>query len=241
MNRISNLRNRLLLGLAVFALTISTAGFANNEGIRVSGSGTVYGEPDTAMFTVGINTVSDDVSEATEESNAVALAITEALLEAGVVETDIQTSSFNVFRENSGSDDGDQQVPQFRVINSITVTVRDTAITGDLLSLALESGANQVNNLRFTISDAESLRAEARALAVEDARERAEQLAQLAGVELGNPVFIEEFHTGGPMPAARQGMAFSEASSVPIEAGELSVSVDVNMIFAINHPWSPLR
>lgn len=241
MNRNTNLRRSLLLTLAVIGLAFSNAGFANNEGIRVSGTGTVYGEPDTATFTVGINTVSDDVSEATQESNEVAEAIIQSLQDAGVVESDIQTSSFNVFREDSRTEDGDQQDPQFRVINTLTVTVRDVGVTGELLSLALDSGANQVNNLQFTISDAEGLRAEARALAVQDALKRAGHLAELAEVELGSPVFIEEFHAGGPMMAARQSMAFSEAASVPIESGELSVSVDVNVVFAINHPWSPLR
>lgn len=227
-------------GLLALALTLGMA-FANSEGIRVSGTGTVYGAPDTAMFTVGINTLSADVTEATEESNAVANAIITALTEAGVDEADIRTSSFNVFREDRQGDDGEALDAQFRVINTVTVTVRNTDSTGDLLSLALANGANQVDNLQFTISNTDELRSEARALAVQDARERAEQLAELAGVELGAPVFIEEFQSGYMPMSARQSFAFAEAASVPIEAGELSVSVDVNIVFAINTAWNPLR
>lgn len=226
--------------LTALVFTLGLA-FANNEGIRVSGTGTVHGAPDTATFTVGINTLSEDVSEATSESNEVAQAIIDALVNAGVSESDIRTSSFNVHREDRRNDAGEQQEPLYRVINSMTVTVRDTDSAGDLLALALESGANQVNNLQFTLSNADELRSEARALAVQDARERAEQLAELAGVELGAPIFIEEFQGGGVPMSARQNFAFAEAASVPIEAGELSVSVDVHVVFAINHAWNPLR
>lgn len=214
---------------------------ANSEGIRVSGTGTVHGAPDTATFTVGINTLSEDVSEATRESNEAAQAIIDALMEAGVDEADVRTSSFNVYREDRQNSDGEQQEPLYRVINSVSVTVRDTDSTGDLLSLALENGANQVNNLQFTLSDADGLRAEARTLAVQDARERAEQLAEIAGVELGAPIFIEEFQGGGMPMSARQNFAFAEAASVPIEAGELSVTVDVTIVFSIDRAWSPLR
>lgn len=221
-------------------LTMGLA-FAQSEGIQVSGTGTVHGAPDTATFTVGINTLAADVAEATQESNEVAQAIIDALQAAGVAEEDVRTSSFNVYREDRYDQDGEALEPQYRVINEVTVTVRDTDSTGDLLSLALASGANQVNNLQFTLSNAEELRDEARILAVQDARERAEQLATLAGVELGAPVYIEEFQGGGMPMSARQDFAFAEAASVPIEAGELSVTVNVNIVFSIDHPWSPLR
>lgn len=227
----------LMIRSSLLAL-LFTAGIAlaqNSEGIRVSGTGTVWGAPDTAEFTVGINTLDADVSAATEESNAVADAIISAMLEAGVAESDVRTSSFNVYREDRRDDEGELLEPVFRVVNSVRVTVRDTAQVGELLSLALEGGANQVTALTFTIADPAELRAQARELAVQDARARAEQLAALTGVTLGVPVLIEEYSSGGvPSSESRNYAMTAQAASVPVQAGELSVSVNLNIVYSID-------
>lgn len=227
---------RELLKSAVLAGVILVgSALAQPEGIRVAGSGTVYGEPDLAVFSVGINTLDADVSVATMEADETAAELIAALSGAGVAEDDLQTSNYNVYREDWHSGpDGEQGEPLYRVINTLTVTVRDVAQVGDLIGVALAAGANQVDSLRFTIADAEQLLSEARALAVEDARQRAEELAELTGVTLGEPVHIEEFSTGG-LPVLRQsyGMAMAESSGPPIEAGELSVSVELAIVYRI--------
>ncbi len=226
----------LLARSSILALTLA-AGLAlaqNNEGIRVSGTGTAWGAPDTAMFTVGINALDADVTAATNEANSIADAIISAMVEAGVAEEDVRTSSFNVHREDRRNDEGELLEPVFRVINSVEVTVRDTEQVGELLALALENGANQVNSLSFTISDEAELRAQARELAVQDARDRAGQLASLTGVTLGAPLYIEEFASGGsPRYDSQPYAMMAESANVPIEAGQLSVEVTVNIVFGI--------
>jgi uncharacterized protein YggE len=67
-----------------------------------------------------------------------------------------------------------------------------------------------------------------------DARARAEGLADLAGVTLGKPLSVTESTTIPPSPvleAAPAGRGAEETT--PIEAGELEVSVTVDVLFAI--------
>ena len=219
----------------IAAAILAGAALAQPEGIRVSGSGTVYGQPDLAVFSVGINTLDADVSVATTAADDIAEQLISALQEAGVAEDDLQTSNYNVFREDwHTGPEGEQREPLYRVINTLSVTVRDVDRVGELISVALGAGANQVDSLQFTIADTEQLLSEARALAVEDARQRAAELAVLTDVTLGEPVHIEEFGTGG-LPVMRQsyGMAAAESSGPPIEAGELSVSVELAIVYRI--------
>lgn len=221
---------------ALFTVLLLAAGLASAqvEGIRVNGSGIAYGAPDTAEFTVGINSLAAEVSSATEEANGVASAIIEALKAEGVAETDIRTSSFSVQRIDSRNEAGELTGASYRVLNSLHVTVRDVTRAGDLLAVALDNGANDAGGLRFTVSDPASLRNDARAAAMEDAFQRAFQLAELAGVQLGAPVLIEEYSSGGsPAMTRNYAMVTADAASVPVEAGELSVNVDVTVVYRI--------
>ena len=100
------------------------------------------------------------------------------------------------------------------------------------LSAATSAGANQLYGIRFEIEDLAPLQAEARKKAVEDARARAERLAQLAGVKLGPAVSIVELDGGGSGPVPTMAMARMEAAA-PVERGELTISTTVQIVYAL--------
>lgn len=227
----------LLFGLVLLvALVFGAAAAQEQKGISVSGSGTAYDAPDRAVFQAGVNVADADVTAATEQANHVTQAIIEALAAAGVEKRDVRTTNFTVRREDRWSDDGTQQPPLYRVMNSVSVTVRDVGQVGELLGLVLQSGANQVNSVNFTHSNAAELERQARKLAVEDASERASQLAELSGVRLGAPLFISEnVPVGSPAPFQSTRMVYAESAdaSVPVAAGELGVTVEIFVTYGI--------
>ena len=107
---------------------------------------------------------------------------------------------------------------------------------GELLDEAVNAGANSINGVTFSVDDQTAAASEARGLAVEDARTKAEELAAAAGLTLGSVVSIAE-GTRSPMPppmyaAADAEMAQAEAA-VPVQPGSSTVAVDVAMTFAL--------
>lgn len=230
-------RTALLSGLVLLTFLLLGAGAAQEQkGISVSGTGTAYGVPDRAVFQAGINVADADVTAASDQANTVTQAILDALAAAGVEKRDVRTTNFTVRREDRWSDDGTQQSPLYRVMNSVNVTVRDVTQVGELLGLVLRSGANQVNSVNFTHSNPAELERQARKFAVQDAAERASQLAELSGVQLGAPLSItESAPLGGPVPFQSARMVYSESadSSVPVAAGELGVTVEVFVTYGI--------
>ena len=121
----------------------------------------------------------------------------------------------------------------YRVSNSAQVTVRDLAKLGAILGATTGAGANNIWGIEFEIEDPSKLEAEARQEAVAQAKARAEQLAQLAGVKLGRVVSLGE--SGGSMPSGR-GYGYSMEAAradVPVQRGELTISQDVQIVFAI--------
>ena len=127
------------------------------------------------------------------------------------------------------------KLPQgfYTATNSVEVTIRNLDQAGQVLSAATSAGANQLYGIRFEIEDPTPQRAEARKHAVEDARGRAERLAQLAGVKLGPAVSITELDNGGGGgPGPVFAMMKSDAS-VPVERGELTVTSSVQIVYAL--------
>ena len=202
------------------------------EGIAVTGTGTVYAEPDLATFDVGVSALGEDVSATSEEVNSTAARIISTLQALGVDEQDIRTVGIEIFPEQNYNREGELTGVRFRVANRVRVTVRDTAQLGALLGRSVQAGANEVSNIRYTFADPEALEAQARAAAMTAAREKAEQLAGLAEVELGAVTRVVE--QGGTQPAPQmRGVQMEAASDMAVSAGQLAVSVSVQVDYAI--------
>lgn len=122
----------------------------------------------------------------------------------------------------------------YRASNTLHVTVRELDRLGEILSRAVEVGANHAWGISFEIDDDTPLAKKAQAEAFADARAQAAELAELAGVQLGPVVsLLEAGHAGGPMPPMAPGFAMAEMRAVPTESGQLAVRRQVRVVFAI--------
>lgn len=239
----------LLVGLMVAGLVIAGLPGSNvsaapqeqaamENTITVTGTGSIQAEPDIAFVNVGVETTNEDVTTAVNEANDKIEAVTAALGELGIAPEDIRTDVYNIFQENFGppmpvdsSVEGGSD-RQFRVFIMLSVTVRDIDNIGMTLSEAIEAGANNVNSIRFGIEDRTALEDEARALALQNARGRADHIAGELSVSIVAPVRVEAFGDAGVFPVAEAAMGMGGGGGAPIETGSLSVSVTVNVTYS---------
>ncbi len=122
-------------------------------------------------------------------------------------------------------------------VNVVEARVRELDELGDLLDAAVQAGGNQIQGIRFEIQDPSVLLVQARDAAWEDALAKAQQLADLAGAELGPALTIQEFsRTPRPYEAARAVAFDVQAAPVPIEAGEQSVQIEVQVTWQMLEP-----
>jgi len=221
-------------GGSVNAQTVVTG---PENSISVSGSGEASGTPDVAYVNLGVDTTDADVGTAVEHANIEMAAIIAAITDTGVDPKDIQTTNFNVYPEDKYDANGQRTGERiYHVQNSLTVTVRDISMVGEVIDAALQAGADTVNGLSFGIADTSALEQEARLKAVDDARERATQLAEAVGVTLGDPIIVSEVsgnYFPPPMPYAAQAAGMGGGGGTEITPGQLQVSVQVNITFAI--------
>ena len=204
--------------------------------ITATGEGKVYLAPDTAYIYIGVHTESGSVGTALTDNTKQAQAVADALKELGVDPKDVQTSAFNVYPQQQYDKDGQPTTIKYMVDNTINVTVRDLSNLGQILDTVVRSGANNISGISFDVKDKPAAIAEARKLAIEDARTTAQYLASSAGVELGNLDTISVYSNSGPVPVFEGkggGASASVAASVPVSSGQLVIIMDATLIYEI--------
>lgn len=205
-------------------------------GITVVGHGEAFGQPDLAEIQAGVETFAESVSEATSQNEATIEAVMAALEAEGIAARDVQTSNYSVWAEQVYGDRGPEGIAGYRVSNMVSVTIRDISQVGQIIGALTGAGANSVHGIHFRVADPAALEADARAEAIADARQRAQSLAELSGVELGSVISVSEVIGQQPIPFMRGagGMDMAAEEAAPsISPGELSYSVQVQVTFGI--------
>ena len=206
--------------------------------ISVNGRGSVDVAPDTANVELGVTETNTSLEAAQEQSNTRLEAILAALAEQGVAEEDIKTSSYNVQILYEYDDNGNLRgVNGYTVSSTLSVTVRAVDTLGTLLDAAVAAGANVVYGISFSVDDPTAPASEARRLAVEDARSKADELATAAGVSVVGVISIQETTAPAPPPmpfgTGAADMAAESGSAVPVQAGTTEVIVEVVVVFEL--------
>lgn len=240
-----NNRFAALAGMMLVAIILNACSGSQSEptpsstppprNITVSGSGKVYLTPDIATISIGVHAEGEDAARAVDANNAQIQQVTEVLQEMEVDEKDIQTSNFNITVQQQYDDNGNQVGTVYFVDNSIFVTVRDLDTLGEIMSSVVEVGANSIFGIQFDVADKTQLISEGRKAAVEDAQVKAEELAQAAGVTLGEIQSINEFG-GVPVPVfeGKEGGGYGAGTAqIPVSLGQLSLTVEVSVIYNI--------
>lgn len=220
---------------AVVAISAAPAFARDDATLSVTGSGTAAGTPDMATVSVGTVTEAATAGEALSENSTQVQAVIDAVKQAGVEARDIQTSGFSVSPRYTQPGNNSNEAPKidgYRVSNGVTVRVRKLDTLGDLLDTLVKAGANDVSGIQFAISDTDKLEDTARTAAVADAKHKAELYAEAAGVKLGRVLTIAEGGSQDPRPMPMMRMEAS-AVSVPVQAGEQTLSAQVRMVYEI--------
>ncbi|KPJ53467.1 MAG: hypothetical protein AMJ37_01390 [Dehalococcoidia bacterium DG_18] len=219
------------------ATTQSLPNLQDNSGIWVTGQGKVSVVPDVAILSLGVEAQATTVEEAMDKAAVAMDRVMATLRASGVAEKDIKTQWFNIYPVRRWTDDGREVLLGYRVTNMVTVKVRDVEATGRIIDAVAKAGRDfiRIQGVSFTVDDTSQYYTEARAEAVADAVAKAQQLADLAGVQLGKPFYISEGGGYTPIYMDYGLMAFEGGNvpTTPISPGETEITLTVQMAFAI--------
>jgi len=209
---------------------------SQQQGIWVTGQGEVSGAPDIATLRLGIEAQAISVADAQEQAEESMSNVMDALTGNGIADKDIQTQQFSIHRVTRWDRDKEEEViTGYRVTNIVTAKIRDIDNTGTVIDAVAQAGGDltRVDSISFSIEDPADYYEEARKEAMADAKAKAEQLADLAGVKLDKATYISETFYAPPI-YARAGYEVEEAkSATPISPGELDISISLQVAYAI--------
>lgn len=201
---------------------------------QVTGEGKTTAVPDTAMISVGVTQKSQTVQDAQVKTNRLANKIIEDIKKLGIEEKNIKTVNYSV------NPDYDylrgQRITGYTVSQNLEIKVKPIEKVNKVIDTATLDGANLVQGATFIFSDEmqKNLEDAARKQAVNNAKAKAESLANVAGIRLGRIIDVSESYQPVPMPLRSNvglGGAKEEDTSTNITPGQNTVDITVTLSY----------
>lgn len=206
--------------------------------ISVSGQGKTYAKPDVAVLVLGVESRGSKVSDIVKDNTNKMNKIIKDVKDLGVDEKDIQTTQYSITPEYNWTERSGRVFVGYILNQQITAKIRDFEKIGTILDKATADGANAVGDLQFTIDSPEKVQAEARAKAIDQAKEKAKVLAGQSGLKIVKLVNVSEGYQSTPQPlyknAGGMGLVAESASPAPdIQAGQMEVNVTITLTYRV--------
>ena len=206
--------------------------------INVAGRGEIEYTADQANIVLGVQVDKARTAAAAlatlNESMGEAIDAVKAL---GIPEEKIRTENYNLYTQYDYVD-GISRVGGYNANQSLRVTVDGIKENRDkvsqVIAAAAKAGVNQINQVSFEPENIEELREEARMLAIKDAREKADDMADALGVKLGKLVgWWENLYPAEQ--AYYNDMAYGKGGGgMPnLPAGQDKITVEINLNYLI--------
>ncbi|WP_118915708.1 SIMPL domain-containing protein [Mycobacterium shigaense] len=205
---------------------------ANPRQVTVLGSGQVQGVPDTLAADVGIEFTAADVTAAMNQANDRQQAVINALVGAGLDRKDISTTEVTLTPQYSDAG----TITGYRAANAIRIKIHPTDTASKMLALIVGTGgdATRISSVSYSIADDSQLVKDARARAFNDAKNRADQYAQLSELRLGKVLSISEATGATPFTGGSPAQPKAMPTAVPLEPGQQTVSFSVTAVWELD-------
>ncbi len=207
-------------------------------GIWVTGEGKVWATPDVVRLSLGVEAEAKSVVQAQKDAAEAMNRVIKTLRDRGVAEKDIQTQRFSIqpvrrWIEKENRD----EIIAYRVTNIVVAKIREIEKSGSIIDAVAEAGGDltRINDISFAVDDPTQLYNQAREKALQDAMDKARQIARVTNVKLGKPIYISEGISYTP-PVVRDYAlkTFEAAPSTPVSPGELEFRVTVQMVYKMD-------
>jgi uncharacterized protein len=252
----SAILSRIFFSLGIFVVAVAlTLGVVNiaraasvtvlpsttqQAGILVCGHGTANTHPDQARIQVGVLASASTAEGARGQAAQAMSAVLAALKSQGVADADVQTDYFAIEPEYDYTS-GSPHVIGYSASNSVIVTVHKVDTVGTIVDAVTAAGGNDVvvDGIQFSTGDPSQTLEQAQQNALTNAHQQAEMAASAAGVRLGPPLSIQLNGCGSTQTQELQSSAntaggASSGTTTPISPGQIEVTADVSVDYAVN-------
>lgn len=212
---------------------LNTAATTNT--VSFSGEGKVVSKSDIALVNLSIVTESATSKSAQDNNSKKSKAVVDFLKKQKIEDKDIKTTSYNIYPQYTYPRNDKPVISGYQVNQTMEIKIRNLDDVSAVLDGVVSAGANQINSLSFQIDEPEKLKAEARKMAIDDAKKKARELEKELGIDLGKIINFSENTGGFPTPIYLESKVEmgggGDGPSVP--SGENEIVVDVYLTYQI--------
>lgn len=232
------LANQLVAGDA-FNQSLSLHQLNRDNFFMAQGEATITSVPDQVSVDLGLTTTATSVQQVRTQANQIMSSLNEKLLSLGLDKKNLKTTRYSLY-PNYDWQSSNRRITGYSLDTNLEVTMTDFELLNQVIDTASNLGINQIGAVTFSTSTAKKndLKNQARAQAIEQAKNNAEQLANLAGVRLGQIVNVyesEDYPDGRDLMSLRnKAMAeMSAGEDAAIEAGQSEYLYRVNLEYIL--------
>jgi uncharacterized protein YggE len=180
-----------------YPLDITITNTTKSTELAVVGEGKVEAIPDTIYVTAGIVVNKASTAEnAQADMDKVNNNIIEAMKILGIDKADVKTSGYNIYPSYNYRQEGGNTIDGYNGSASVEIKITDAKLATKVINEATKAGANQISGTRFVIDKPEKYREQARDMAISNAKDQAQKLAQNLGISLGKVTNMVESSPG---------------------------------------------
>ncbi len=206
--------------------------------LTVDGHGEVKAQPDRAMIGLGVEGQADTATGAQEAVSASMQKVIKNIEKAGIQKQNIRTSGLNLSpiyaAQKPGQENEPPRIVGYRASNSIQLEVPNLQTVGQVIDAAMVGGANRLEGVSFGLEDDLKYRKKALQLAAEEAKMKAQTLAQALDVRLVSVWTVSQVAVNVPRPLhGFAGLERAAMAPTPVQSGQIKVEATVTVEYQI--------
>ena len=201
--------------------------------ITVSAQGQAEAQPDKAVVRLGVEATAPDATTARTQAAENLSNVKQALIDMGIEESDIRTTDYRIYQDRERPMEDEKSAERvFHARHTLQVEVSDVETVGAVIDTAVDAGATDVHNVRFTLADEtrQELRNQALTAAMENARTQADTLATSADLSIVGVHDVTTHDYSGPV-VRYEATAQGASGGTDISSGPVSVSAQVTVTY----------
>ena len=228
----------IVFGMKILANKIGRSGYGLNNNINqisFAGEGKVYTKPDIAFVDVSVVTQGTQIKDVQDANTKKMNKVITFLKSSGVDEKDIKTTNYNLYPQYTYENNKIPQIMGYQINQTLNIKIRNLDNIGTILQGGVDVGLNKVNSLYFGVENDEQLKEDARKIAIDDAKKKAEILASQLGVRLIKITGFSDNIVCYPVPMY-DAKAYSQSGgggTPNIQTGQNEITVNVTITYEI--------
>ena len=231
--------------ILVFALALMLAvpalAFADGDSAEIAAQGTVVvtAAPDMVTVTANASVSGRSVADAQEGMNAIVQSATQKLLDLGVEEKDIVTTSYTYNPTYDYKYDYNSETPTvngYQADHTLSITCKDVDMLDSVIGVVTDCGMSEIYNVEYDVSNRSELYRQALKAAIEEAAAKAEGMAEAVGMTIDHLESVTENTGFDEYTVSTYDGAVSmkaEAAGTGIRSGSVSVTASVTAVYEV--------